>query len=496
MTVGRWRHRVGAIVLMVLSTLLISCASPPQRPALDLSRLPTEASLSSLSVRSDTDGPGRTIDWPTQRWWTSWKLPALEARIDRALRQAPTLSVAQARVRGAQAVLDRSLSGQGAQAGLAIDSSLTRYSEFATAPPALAGRHAWSHAARVALNWDLDWSGRQRASVESSFAALQAVQADAQAAQVLLSTEVALVWFEWARLTALIHWSERMLAVQDQQLALLEQRVRAGLERRDTLELLVTERARTQSDYQGWIGSQSRTQRALAELCGDGPDQSEPDLPQWPQAGPPAPAADLPVSLLGRRADLVALRWRIESAQGGVLEAHAAHYPDVNLAAFAGLISLGLDRWLSLGARSYAVGPVISLPIFDAGARTARQNERESQRDVLIGEYHGALLRAFREVAQELDGLRSLQQQAQALEQASHAARSASHSAGLRQQAGLGSLQPVLESQRLDLQQQRPLLEIHARQWMARIGLVRALGGGFDDERSPYPVRSILKESK
>src|SRR5262249_57973571 len=42
----------------------------------------------------------------------------------------------------------------------------------------------------------------------------------------------------------------------------------------------------------------------------------------------------LPADLLGRRPDVVAQRWRVESATRGVAAAAAAFYPNINLAGF------------------------------------------------------------------------------------------------------------------------------------------------------------------
>ena len=69
------------------------------------------------------------------------------------------------------------------------------------------------------------------------------------------------------------------------------------------------------------------------------------DIALCAPAGQALPAA-LPADLLGRRADLVAQRWRVDAATKQVDAARAQFYPDVNLVAFVGLSSIGLDRFL------------------------------------------------------------------------------------------------------------------------------------------------------
>ena len=93
----------------------------------------------------------------------------------------------------------------------------------------------------------------------------------------------------------------------------------------------------------------------------------------------PVPAV-VPADLLGRRADITAARWRIESALGDVKNAKAQFYPNINLTAFIGLNSIGLSRFLKSDSEQYGVGPALRLPIFDSGRlranlTTGQQNQ-------------------------------------------------------------------------------------------------------------------------
>lgn len=471
--------------LAATCSLLAACAAPP---GIEPARWPAVAQVAESGTSFKA--------WPDPQWWKPWGLPELDTLIARARANAPTLEAAQARVRASQAALDRTHAGQGIQAGLAVETTRQRFTEVGAVPAALAGRQVWNNAARLNLNWDLDWSGRQRAALESAFAALQSARADAQMARIHLDTEVTLAWFELARLRSLRAWTDRMIALQERQVAILSQRVTAGLDRRDSLLLLQAGLARTQADRSEWMRLEQKTAMALAELCGVSAAEVPAERARWPASAVSAVHHELPASLLARRADLTAYRWRIEAAEGAVRQAHAAHLPDVNLAAFAGLLSLGLDRWVTLGARSYGVGPIISLPIFDAGARAAQQSEREALRDALIAEYHAALLRAVREVAQELDGLRALSEQRLALTEGAMAADGLWVVSQQRLQAGLTNVMPVLDAQILQLNQRRLMIETEARQWQGHVGLVRALGGGFDDAASQAPLRSSVLEKQ
>ncbi len=59
--------------------------------------------------------------------------------------------------------------------------------------------------------------------------------------------------------------------------------------------------------------------------------------------------AGLPADLLGRRADIAAARWRIEASSKDVVHAKIQFYPSINLVAFTGFSSIGLNRMLDSG---------------------------------------------------------------------------------------------------------------------------------------------------
>jgi NodT family efflux transporter outer membrane factor (OMF) lipoprotein len=192
--------------------------------------------------------------------------------------------------------------------------------------------------------------------------------------------------------------------------------------------------------------------------------------------------SSLPADLIGRRADLVAQRLRVESTQAGVEAARAQFYPNVNLVAFAGLSSLGLDRFLDLGSRTYGIGPAVRLPIFDGGALKANLAGRQADVEGAIEAYNATLLRALREVADEVSSLQYIRLQRQSQAEALVAAQAAYTLALQRYRAGLGSYLMVLTVESDVIAQRTAQTELKTRELMAELGLVRALGGGYREE--------------
>jgi NodT family efflux transporter outer membrane factor (OMF) lipoprotein len=214
-------------------------------------------------------------------------------------------------------------------------------------------------------------------------------------------------------------------------------------------------------------------------LCGQRPDALaglSPRLAALPGLSLPD---FLPADLIGRRADLVAQRWRVESALRDVDVARAQFYPNVNLMAFVGLASLGYANFFDSSSLTYGAGPAIHLPIFDGGRLRANLRYQEAGIDSAIAGYNEALLRAAREVADEVGSAQALKSQARTQSEALAAAESAYALAMQRFGAGLVSYLTVLSTESAVIAQRQAAVDLRARQLNTDIALVRALGGGF-----------------
>ena len=150
--------------------------------------------------------------------------------------------------------------------------------------------------------------------------------------------------------------------------------------------------------------------------------------------------------------------------------------------AFAGLASLGLDRLLQAGSLTYGVGPALRLPLFDGGRLRAQLGARAADADAAIESYNATLLRALREVADEVASLSSLEAQGREQDAALAAAESAFDLATQRYRAGLGNFLVVLTAEGTVLAQRRGAAYLKARHLLAEVNLSRALGGGLAPE--------------
>jgi len=290
---------------------------------------------------------------------------------------------------------------------------------------------------------------------------------------------VARSYVQLARLIDQRDVAKRSLAQRDEILALIRQRVDAGLDTKVELRQGEGALPETRAQLEALEEQITLARHSLAALTGQGPqalDQLTPQL-QAVQAVPLP--ANVPADLLGRRADISAARWRVEAAGNDVASAKAQFYPNVSLTAFAGLSSLGLDRLFKSGSEQWGVGPAIHLPIFDSGRIRANLRGKSADFDVAVETYNAAVIDAVRDVADQISSLQSIARQQTEQVQAQAAAESAYDFAVQRYKAGLGTYLTVLNAEASVLAQRRSATDLKARALDTQVALIRSLGGGY-----------------
>jgi multidrug efflux system outer membrane protein len=100
--------------------------------------------------------------------------------------------------------------------------------------------------------------------------------------------------------------------------------------------------------------------------------------------------------------------------------------------------------------------------------------------DAAVAQYREQVLVAVRDVEDQLSALRLLERQAEAQDRAVRAASRATALSDRRWREGLVSQLDLLDAQRSELADRRAAVEVKGAQYQATVGLVRALGGGWE----------------
>lgn len=468
------------LLLACTAAMLAACATPP-----DLGAQPQMAAPESFDTIRSFAAP--TTEWPSDRWWESYGDSQLTALIDEALADAPTLAIAAARLRQAQA--------DAQQAGAARYPSISGESGIETMRQDLSADNLpdvirdavpddWStqSSAALALNYQLDLFGRNRASFAAATSRAQAAEAEAASARLQLSTAVALAYAELVQLgydrTAL----EEAARLRQQSASLVRERVRVGLENEGPAHQATAELAQTRAELIATQAAMLRTRHQIAALLGKGPDRGLAIEIQSQRVSAIGSPARVDLDLLGRRPDIVAARLNAEAAASRIRVARADFYPNVNLSAVVGLQTLGLDR-LGDGSLAFAqIGPAVSLPIFSAGRIEGAYRGARAAYDEAAATYNQTLADALREVADAISDRRALEAQLVEQRAALSAAEASYRVAALRYQGGLSTYIDTLSVETGLIQQQRALAQLQAQAFALDIVLVRALGGGFGSQ--------------
>lgn len=426
---------------------------------------PAQDDAAALPVRAD--------------WWRDFGDEQLDRLEARALANSPSLKIAQARLSRAQAVMEVAKGATLPQLGAQVDLTRQRFTANGAVPPPLAGSIRESGTAQLTASWELDFFGKYQAALDAALGTAKAVEADAQAAHVLLATQVARTYFQWARLDAQTAVAERALAQRRHALQLVQDRVKAGLDTR--LELRLSEAGLPEARLQlETLAEQTAlTRHALAALLGDSDSAALAAAPTNLSAiRQVALSGSIPADVLGSRPDIVAARWRVEAAGNDVRNAKTQFYPNINLVGFAGFSSIGLPSLFNGRSQQWGVGPALRLPMFDAGRLRANLRGKTAELDAAVESYHAAVVNAARDVADQVTSTQAVQRQ-QTEQGAAQAAAEAAHAIALqRYEAGLANYLTVLNAETSVLNQRRVGVDLAARALETRVLLMHALGGG------------------
>jgi NodT family efflux transporter outer membrane factor (OMF) lipoprotein len=448
---------------------------------------PRPVAPNDLAAQRTLEGAQLNADaWPQDAWWQVYGDSQLDSLMTEALAGSPTLQVAQARLRQAQAVVTSTSSPRLPRTTADAQTTTQRYSANSVYPPPFAGN--WYTDGRVALDftYDLDFWGHNREVLESAQADVRAAEADQAAARLALTVAVARAYFNFSLQFALLDIANASLVQQNAILDLTRQRAGRGLENIARVKQSEGSVALTRAGAQYEEAAIKLVRAQLGALVGAGPDRGA-GLQRPALQGPQKVELPslLPADLLGRRPDIVAQRWRVESATRGVSAAEAAFYPNVNLAAFAGFQAIGLGNLFNGGSGIVGAGPAVSLPVFNRRQLRGALQSQQAQYDYAVAQYNQTLIDAVNDVTSVVtnwDGLLAESNEARIAEAAAQSAYAITRE---RYSAGLDNYLTVLSSENQVFFTQAIRAQLLARELNLTADLVRALGGGYAADTPP-----------
>ncbi|RIX42588.1 MAG: efflux transporter outer membrane subunit [Rhodocyclales bacterium GT-UBC] len=465
-----WRTRSA----FLLSLALAGCAALPSSFELPVVR--DAAQYRSADVLAAPEQ-----SWPDEQWWRRYGDAQLDALIEEGLARSPDMAVAAARLRNAEAA--RQISNSALYPQVSGNASATSQKQsYNYLTPRNMTPDGWQDYGRASLDfsWEIDFWGKNRAALAAATSEALASQAELAQARLTLATGIATDYAELAHLFATRDTLAEALRVRSRTAELFAQRFANGLETRGSLREAEARRAAAEGDLLQ-VDEQIALQRnRLAALLGAGPDRGH-DIarPQFSFTHHYALPAELAVDLLGRRPDIVAARLQVEAQGKRIEEKRAGFYPNVNLAAFIGVQSLGLNMLHKGGSNIGSVGPAISLPIFNAGRLQGELRGAQARYAEAVASYDKTVTQALQDVADAAVSQKALGARLSKSEEAVGAASEAYQVARNRYEGGLSSYLEVLSAEDGLLTNLRALTDLRSRSFTLDVALTRALGGGY-----------------
>ena len=198
---------------------------------------------------------------------------------------------------------------------------------------------------------------------------------------------------------------------------------------------------------------------------------------------PKAPRT-VPADVLRNRPD-VAQAERVTAAASEQIGASRANFfPRLSLIALGGTQDTNF-RLFNPSNLFGTIGPSIDIPLFDAGLRQAELQISKAQFTEAAEDYRATVLRAMKEVQDELSSLRWLADEYNQTTTAATAARKAADLSLTLYRDGASSYLDVVTAQSVALDAERLAIALRTRQLVADIGLMLALGGGWTAPPEP-----------
>lgn len=419
------------------------------------------------------------------KWWELYSDPQLNALEEKVAVSNQTLKAAIEQYLGAREQVQVARSQY--YPTLAAGPSVQRTRESNNQPNTLPGVTKYqfnTFSLTGQAQWQPDFWGQVRRSVEQSRANAQASAAQVANVELSLRAELAEDYFQLRGLDLQRQLLDGTVASYTEFLKLTNIRYKGGVATDVDVAEAETQLQQTQAQEIDVGVARAQYEHAIATLIGE--PASSFSLAPMPLAGQvPQIPAGMPSQLLERRPDIATAERQADAANAQIGIAIAAYYPNISLTGSGGMLSGTPGTLIQGPSETWSLGASAVELLFDAGRRHAITQQARDAWEQQVANYRQSVLSAFQEVEDNLAALRILDQES-GVQQA--AVASAQHSLQLstnRYKGGVTTYLEVLTAQTAQLSNERTQADIETRQFVASVQLILALGGGWDTTQLP-----------
>ncbi|KVC89640.1 efflux transporter outer membrane subunit [Burkholderia ubonensis] len=477
----RDRRPLAAAVAFATAVLLAGCAVGPDyhRPDTPMPAAFKEAPA-GWKVAQPADGADRGA------WWRVYGDPQLDALIDKLNASNQTIAQSAAAYRQARALVAEARAAYFPTVGLTASGSRSRTPRASLSSGSSSsfgggssGSIGNSYSVGLDASWEPDLWGKVSRTVGAQRAGEAAAAADLANARLSQQATLAQTYFQLRTADTLQMLLDDTVASYARSLQLTQNRYAQGVAARADVIQAQTQLQSAQAAAIDNGVARAQYEHAIATLIGE--PASTFSLPPLPLAAePPVTPVGVPSALLERRPDIAAAERRAAAANEQIGVAISAFFPTLTLSAQGGVQSSVWSNLFTLPARFWTVGPQLAATLFDAGLRAAQTEAARATYDQDVAAYRLSVLTAFQDVEDNLASQRILAReidvQRQAVDSAEHALAIVTN----QYKAGTVDYLNVLTAQTTAFSAHQKLATIAGQRMVSSVGLVKALGGGWD----------------
>ncbi|KVP89686.1 RND transporter [Burkholderia ubonensis] len=477
----RDRRPLAAAVAFATAVLLAGCAVGPDyhRPDTPMPAAFKEAPA-GWKVAQPADGADRGA------WWHVYGDPQLDALIGKLNASNQTIAQSAAAYRQARALVAEARAAYFPTVGLTASGSRSRSPRASLSSGSSSsfgggssGSIGNSYSVGLDASWEPDLWGKVSRTVGAQRAGEAAAAADLANARLSQQATLAQTYFQLRTADTLQMLLDDTVASYARSLQLTQNRYAQGVAARADVIQAQTQLQSAQAAAIDNGVARAQYEHAIATLIGE--PASTFSLPPLPLAAePPVTPVGVPSALLERRPDIAAAERRAAAANEQIGVAISAFFPTLTLSAQGGVQSSVWSNLFTLPARFWTVGPQLAATLFDAGLRAAQTEAARATYDQDVAAYRLSVLTAFQDVEDNLASQRILAQeidvQRQAVDSAEHALAIVTN----QYKAGTVDYLNVLTAQTTAFSAHQKLATIAGQRMVSSVGLVKALGGGWD----------------
>jgi NodT family efflux transporter outer membrane factor (OMF) lipoprotein len=335
-------------------------------------------------------------------------------------------------------------------------------------------------------SWEVDLWGRVRRSVESANASVTASAEDRRNVLLSVLAEVARDYIELRGTQREIEITQDNLRTDQQALNLANDRYKGGLGTELDVANAASQVAAATAQLPQLEQQEAQSINRLSYLLGETPGALRNELVTHKPIPPVPPVIPIgfPSELARRRPDIRQAEAQLHAATADIGVAVASFYPSVTLSGSLGIQALQFKDLATWDARQYALGPSLTIPIFQGGRLRAQLELRKQQQQEAAVNYERTVLQAWHDVDNALIAYQDEQRRRDQLATSVQANQRALSLAQDQYRSGVTDFLNVLDAERSLLTAQQQYAQSTTNVSTDLVALYKALGGGWE---TTYP---------